>query len=143
MTCYSQRHCVWPPKLKNVNSTSPYSSTTQGALFRFIYAHVQSKLHRLCFSSIITSAFKTPTEAKAEAFVKAYFDAVTEEDFDQALTTNAVGPYWLTFAFLPLLEKWKNSPGGERFAPQIVMTSSMNGWTKVHLPSPFSFDTSS
>ena len=80
---------------------------------------------------ITTSRFKTPTEAKAEAFVKAYFDEVTEEDFDQALTTNAVGPYWLTFAFLPLLEKWKSTPGGERFAPQIVMTSSMNGWTKV------------
>ena len=37
----------------------------------------------------------------------------------------------MTFAFLPLLEKWKESPGAARFAPQIVMTSSMNGWTKV------------
>ncbi|KAI1794288.1 NAD(P)-binding protein [Ganoderma leucocontextum] len=90
-------------------------------------------------AGITTSAFKTPTEAKAEAFVKAYFDAVTEEDFDQALTTNAVGPYWLTFAFLPLLEKWKSSPGSQRFAPQIVMTSSMNGWTKDPATSGYSF----
>ncbi|KAM5543403.1 hypothetical protein V8D89_002654 [Ganoderma adspersum] len=90
-------------------------------------------------AGITTSPFKTPTEAKAEAFVKAYFDEVTEEDFDQALTTNAVGPYWLTFAFLPLLEKWKSSSGGERFAPQIVMTSSMNGWTKDPATSGYSF----
>ena len=46
------------------------------------------------------------------------------------MNVNAVGPYWLTFAFLPLLEKWKKSPGGAKFVPQIIMTSSMNGWTK-------------
>ena len=66
-----------------------------------------------------------------EAFRAAYFDDITEEDFDYNFKTNAVGPYWLTFAFLPLLEKWKESPGAARFSPQIVMTSSMNGWTKV------------
>ncbi|PIL23158.1 hypothetical protein GSI_14467 [Ganoderma sinense ZZ0214-1] len=81
-------------------------------------------------AGVITTRSQPPTEATAEAFMKAYFDPITEEDFDQAVTTNAVGPYWLTFAFLPLLEKWKSSPGGARFAPQIVMTSSMNGWTK-------------
>ena len=32
--------------------------------------------------------------------------------------------------FLPLLEKWKESPGATRFAPQIVNTASMNAWTK-------------
>lgn len=62
----------------------------------------------------------------------AYFDAVSEEQFTNSLKTNAVGPYWLTFAFLPLLEKWKAFEGGSRpFAPQIIMTSSMNGWTKA------------
>uniref|UniRef100_A0A5K1JRR0 Isoepoxyedon dehydrogenase n=1 Tax=Ganoderma boninense TaxID=34458 RepID=A0A5K1JRR0_9APHY len=93
----------------------------------------------VCISRISTAPFKTPTEAKAEAFVKAYFHEVAEEDFDQALATNAVGPYWLTFAFLPLLEKWKSSPGGARFAPQVVMTSSMNGWTKDPATSGNSF----
>lgn len=75
--------------------------------------------------------YTKPTIANAEAFRKAYFDGITEEDFENSLHTNAVGPYWLTFAFLPLLEKWKTSPGSARFAPQIVMTSSMNGWTKA------------
>ena len=63
--------------------------------------------------------------------MNAFFDSVSEADFTNVHFTNAVGPYWLTFAFLPLLEKWKESPGGQRFAPQIIMTSSMNGWTKV------------
>jgi hypothetical protein len=54
---------------------------------------------------------------------------------------NAVGPYWLTIAFLPLLEKWKlyqeasadkiRANGGRGYVPSIIMTSSMNGWTKV------------
>ncbi|KZT69100.1 NAD(P)-binding protein [Daedalea quercina L-15889] len=67
----------------------------------------------------------------AEAFRSTFFDAVSEQEFDDSLRTNAVGPYWLSFAFLPLLEKWKQYEGGSRrFAPQIIMTSSMNAWTK-------------
>ncbi|KAI0760565.1 NAD-P-binding protein [Fomes fomentarius] len=81
-------------------------------------------------AGVHTGHFKQPATANAIAFREAYFDEVTEEDFDHNLKTNAIGPYWLTFAFLPLLEKWKESPGAVRFAPQIVMTSSMNGWTK-------------
>ncbi|KAI0353961.1 NAD-P-binding protein [Trametes cingulata] len=90
-------------------------------------------------AGITSGSFKKPTEPSAEAFRKAYFDEIPEEAFDQNLKTNAVGPYWLTFAFLPLLEKWKESPGAARFAPQIVMTSSMNGWTKDPATSGFSF----
>ena len=75
--------------------------------------------------------FSEASPPTAEAFVKALFDPVSEEMFTDVYETNAVGPYWLTFAFLPLLEKWKNSPGGKRFPPQVIMTSSMNGWTKV------------
>ncbi|KAI0331741.1 NAD-P-binding protein [Cubamyces sp. BRFM 1775] len=81
-------------------------------------------------AGVLSGKFTKPSELSAAAFRKAYFDDVPEESFDQSLKTNAVGPYWLTFAFLPLLEKWKASPGAARFAPQIVMTSSMNGWTK-------------
>ena len=80
---------------------------------------------------VVSGSFERPTTLTGEAFRAAYFDAISEEDFDYNLKPNAVGPYWLTFAFLPLLEKWKESPGAARFAPQIVMTSSMNGWTKV------------
>ena len=81
--------------------------------------------------STLTGGCEMPSAASAEAYRRAVFDNVTEEDFDQDLKTNALGPYWLTFAFLPLLERWKTSQGGARFAPQVIMTSSINGWTKV------------
>ncbi|KAH9852371.1 NAD-P-binding protein [Lenzites betulinus] len=81
-------------------------------------------------AGIMAGQFQKPSVASAAAFRQAYFDEVSEESFDDSMKANAIGPYWLTFAFLPLLEKWKESPGGARFAPQIVMTSSMNGWTK-------------
>ncbi|KAK7684265.1 hypothetical protein QCA50_012589 [Cerrena zonata] len=70
---------------------------------------------------------------KAADFVEAYFDKVPEETFDRTLRVNAFGPYWLTFAFLPLLEKWKEHEFGDegrKFPPQVIMTSIMNGWTK-------------
>ena len=81
-----------------------------------------------------TQANSHPT---AQDFVKAYFDDVSEESFTKSYNVNAVGPYWLTVAFLPLLEKWKNqrtngiANGGRGFVPQVIMTSSMNGWTKA------------
>ncbi|KAI0628572.1 NAD-P-binding protein [Trametes polyzona] len=89
-------------------------------------------------AGVHTGSFEKPPAASAEEYRKAYFDGVSEEAFDHNLKTNAVGPYWLTFAFLPLLEKWKESPGASRFAPQIVMTSSMNGWTKDPATAGFS-----
>lgn len=88
--------------------------------------------------SILEGSFAKPSSATAAAFREAYFDPITEEHFANSLHTNAVGPYWLTFAFLPLLEKWKLATESGQiqglsrpFAPQVVMTSSMNGWTKV------------
>ncbi|KAH9916987.1 uncharacterized protein BXZ73DRAFT_105679 [Epithele typhae] len=66
----------------------------------------------------------------ADSFRKAYFDDIPEESFARVFSTNAVATYWLTFAFLPLLERWKASPGGADFAPQIIVTSSMVGWAK-------------
>ncbi|KAJ7268147.1 NAD(P)-binding protein [Mycena haematopus] len=79
--------------------------------------------------------------ATAADYVAACFDAVTEADFDDTLKTNAVGPYWMTFAFLPLLERWKTSsePAARKFVPQIIMTSSMNGWTKDPATGGFSY----
>ena len=83
--------------------------------------------------SIVPGLVEAPASTTAEAFRAAYFDAVSEDDFDRTFRTKAVGAYWLTFAFLPLLEKWKSAPGTARFAPQVIMTTSMNGWTKVSL----------
>lgn len=83
--------------------------------------------------------FDTPTSPTASAYLKAYFDPVSQSDFTESLATNAVGPYWLTFAFLPLLEKWKEGELGKKFVPQVIMTSSMNGWTKDPATSGGSF----
>ncbi|KAJ6607201.1 hypothetical protein B0H10DRAFT_2014922 [Mycena sp. CBHHK59/15] len=77
--------------------------------------------------------YQRPSAAATAAdFVSAFFDNVSQDAFTDSLNTNAIGPYWLTFAFLPLLESWKNSdaPAAKKFAPQVIMTSSMNGWTK-------------
>ncbi|KAJ6462533.1 NAD(P)-binding protein [Mycena sanguinolenta] len=80
-----------------------------------------------------------PTSTAAD-YVAAFFDAVTEDDFADTLNTNSVGPYWMTFAFLPLLERWKTTKAAaSKFVPQIIMTSSMNGWTKDPATSGFSY----
>jgi NAD(P)-dependent dehydrogenase (short-subunit alcohol dehydrogenase family) len=77
--------------------------------------------------------------ATAADYVAACFDGVSQDDFTNTLNTNAVGPYWLTFAFLPLLEAWKKEEVAKKFVPQIVMTSSMNGWTKDPATGGFSY----
>ncbi|KAE9405543.1 NAD-P-binding protein [Gymnopus androsaceus JB14] len=83
-------------------------------------------------AGIQAGQFKPPSEATASAYVSAFFDDIQPQDFNNVLNTNAVGAYWLTFAFLPLLEMWKNSDEEvtKKFVPQVIMTSSMNGWTK-------------
>ncbi|KAJ3921247.1 hypothetical protein F5877DRAFT_76388 [Lentinula edodes] len=83
-------------------------------------------------AGIQAGQFVPPSEASAAAYVSAFFDKIEPQDFNNVLNTNAVGAYWLTFAFLPLLEKWKNSDEEvtKKFVPQVIMTSSMNGWTK-------------
>ncbi|THH00112.1 hypothetical protein EW026_g2366 [Hermanssonia centrifuga] len=94
-------------------------------------------------AGISEGRFERPKESTAAAFQKAYFTNLQEETFDNVMHANATGPYWLTFAFLPLLEKWKEAGfsgiGGRKFAPQVIMTSSMNGWTKDPATSGFSF----
>ncbi|KAJ6537669.1 NAD(P)-binding protein [Mycena capillaripes] len=93
-------------------------------------------------AGITAGSYARPGPSAAAAdYVAAYFDAVSQDDFTNTLNTNAVGPYWLTFAFLPLLEAWKtaNTPAAEKFVPQIVMTSSMNGWTKDPATGGFSY----
>ncbi|KAK7016305.1 NAD(P)-binding protein [Favolaschia claudopus] len=81
------------------------------------------------------------SNATAADYVSAYFENVSQDDFTDVLNTNAVGPYWLTFVFLPLLERWKTAdvPAAKKFAPQVIMTSSMNGWTKDSGTGGYSF----
>ncbi|EGO03837.1 hypothetical protein SERLA73DRAFT_130372 [Serpula lacrymans var. lacrymans S7.3] len=83
-------------------------------------------------AGVLQGSYEPPTEATAASYVASHFDRVTQENFNNVINTNSIGPYWLSFAFLPLLEKWKKSedPATKKFLPQIIMTSSMNGWTK-------------
>ncbi|KAI0045120.1 NAD(P)-binding protein [Auriscalpium vulgare] len=91
-------------------------------------------------AGVLLGGVHPPIEATAAAFFKSYFDGVTQDHFTQTHATNAVGPYWFTFAFLPLLETWKaNGALGQRFVPQVVMISSMNGWVKDSAPALGSF----
>ncbi|KAF4564684.1 hypothetical protein EYR36_002622 [Pleurotus pulmonarius] len=85
--------------------------------------------------------FKRPSEATAAAFVAEFFDPVTQDIFDDTLRVNAVGAYWMSLAFLPLLEKWKLSDAAvaRKSVAQIIMTSSMNGWTKDSATSGVSY----
>ncbi|KAI3615373.1 short-chain dehydrogenase [Moniliophthora roreri] len=93
----------------------------------------------------IGGKFTPPPIPTVSAYVSTFFDSFEQEDFNNILNTNAVGHYWMTFAFLPLLEKWKNSeePATKKFVPQVIMTSSMNGWTKASARSyPYMFSKS-
>ncbi|KAI0045013.1 NAD-P-binding protein [Auriscalpium vulgare] len=90
-------------------------------------------------AGIVTGSFVKPKAATADAFVEAYFHPITPKQFTDTFNVNAVGPYWLTFAFLPLLEKWKESELAHKFVAQVVMTSSVNGWTKDPLTAGNSF----
>ncbi|KAF8888586.1 hypothetical protein BD779DRAFT_1523814 [Infundibulicybe gibba] len=60
-------------------------------------------------AGILAGAFNPPSTPTASAYVASLFDGISPDDFDNVFRTNAVGPYYLTFAFLPLLESWKNS----------------------------------
>ncbi|GAA6010402.1 hypothetical protein JCM10207_005211 [Rhodosporidiobolus poonsookiae] len=69
-------------------------------------------------------------EHTGEAYKAEYFK-LKDEEFQQVLAVNTIGPYFLSIAFLPLLTASKTSaPYGDKFQPQIINTSSMNGWTK-------------
>ncbi|KAI0265834.1 NAD(P)-binding protein [Gloeopeniophorella convolvens] len=80
-----------------------------------------------------------PTEATAAAYRAAYFDGISPDDFATTTNTNVVGPYFLTFAFLPLLEKWKESPLAQRLPPQVIMITSMGAYLKDTAPGGNSF----
>jgi len=46
---------------------------------------------------------------------------------------DSIGPYFLSSAFIPLLfaSKVRAKYNNDNIQPQIINTSSMNGWTKV------------
>ncbi|GAA6056260.1 hypothetical protein JCM3770_007281 [Rhodotorula araucariae] len=81
-------------------------------------------------AGVMGEAVQEPEAVTGEAFKEAYF-GLSDQSFQSVLSANTVGPYFLSIAFLPLLCASKTgAPYGDRFQPQIINTSSMNGWTK-------------
>ncbi|GAA5876030.1 hypothetical protein JCM8547_003536 [Rhodosporidiobolus lusitaniae] len=81
-------------------------------------------------AGMMGSPVKLPEEKTGEAYKKAFF-ALTDDDFRKVSALNTVGPYFLSIAFLPLLSASKSkAPYGDRVRPQIINTTSMNGFTK-------------
>ncbi|KIP06484.1 hypothetical protein PHLGIDRAFT_106957 [Phlebiopsis gigantea 11061_1 CR5-6] len=76
-------------------------------------------------AGILVGKFEKPAQNTAEAFKAAYFNSLEEEDFANSINTNAALGY--------------ATVGGRKFVPQVVMTSSMNGWTKDPATSGSSF----
>ncbi|GAA5973992.1 hypothetical protein JCM11641_008200 [Rhodosporidiobolus odoratus] len=76
----------------------------------------------------------TPTVPQSKHSGEVYaheYGKLTDDDFHKVFSVNTIGPYFLSVAFLPLLTASKTkAPYGEKFQPQIINTSSMNGWTK-------------
>jgi NAD(P)-dependent dehydrogenase (short-subunit alcohol dehydrogenase family) len=59
-------------------------------------------------AGITTGDYARPRPSSTTAdYVAAFFDAISQDDFTDTLNTNAIGPYGLTFVFLPLFERWK------------------------------------
>ncbi|KAL6305740.1 hypothetical protein BKA93DRAFT_845404 [Sparassis latifolia] len=71
-----------------------------------------------------------PAAPTAAEFRKAFLDGVSKEAFPNM---NAVGLYWLTFAFR-CSRSGRSTRRARAFAPQVIMTSSMNGRTKMRAP---------
>lgn len=71
-----------------------------------------------------------PEHADAQAYHDAYW-ALDQQSFESVSAVNTTGPYFFSIAFLPLLAAAKGkAPYGDKFTSSIVMTSSMNGWTR-------------
>ncbi|KZV83077.1 NAD(P)-binding protein [Exidia glandulosa HHB12029] len=69
------------------------------------------------------------TSTNVEDYVNA-FDTYSESDFHSVSAVNTFGVYFMSVAFLKLLDASKNNRKGKKFPPQIVITSSMNAWSK-------------
>ncbi|KZV98003.1 NAD(P)-binding protein, partial [Exidia glandulosa HHB12029] len=65
------------------------------------------------------------TSSNVDDYVNA-FDTYSESDFHSVSAVNTFGLYFMSVAFLKLLDASK----GKKFPPQIVITSSMNAWSK-------------
>ncbi|KAJ7847252.1 hypothetical protein B0H14DRAFT_3453908 [Mycena olivaceomarginata] len=56
-------------------------------------------------AGIITGHYARPRPSSTTAdYVAAFFDVISQDDFTDTLNTNAIRPYGLTLAFLPLFE---------------------------------------
>jgi len=82
-------------------------------------------------AGVMTGVAEPPKANDAKSYHDRYF-GITEEDFSKSLSVNTIGPYFLSSAFIPLLfaSKVRAKYNNDNIQPQIINTSSMNGWTK-------------
>ncbi|EJD55041.1 NAD(P)-binding protein [Auricularia subglabra TFB-10046 SS5] len=69
------------------------------------------------------------TSTNVDDYLKA-FDVYSEADFQSVSGVNSFGLYFMAVAFLKLLDASKSHPRGSKFPPQVIITSSMNAWSK-------------
>ncbi|KZV83076.1 NAD(P)-binding protein [Exidia glandulosa HHB12029] len=73
---------------------------------------------------------KSNANASVDDYVNA-FDTYSECDFHSVSAVNTFAMYFMSIAFLKLLDASKSDDNGKKFPPQIVITSSMNAWSKM------------
>ncbi|GAA6061922.1 hypothetical protein JCM10212_000547 [Sporobolomyces blumeae] len=82
-------------------------------------------------AGIMTGQAEPPKTKDAKSYHDMYF-GLSEDDFHKTFSVNTIGPYFLSTALIPLLfaSKVKAKYNNSNIQPQIINTSSMNGWTK-------------
>ncbi|KAK3044088.1 hypothetical protein LTS18_002214, partial [Coniosporium uncinatum] len=97
-----------------------------------IYEEIESKEKCLCIlvNNAGIAAGKSATEgANAEEVKKNIFDPTTVEEWTDIYATNVVGPYLMTTAFLPLLQKSTEMQKG--YSGCVINISSISGLVRI------------
>lgn len=97
-----------------------------------IYEEIESKEKCLCIlvNNAGIAAGKSATEgANAEEVKKNIFDPTTVQEWTDIYATNVVGPYLMTTAFLPLLQKSTEMQKG--YSGCVINISSISGLVRI------------
>ncbi|KAF2017311.1 NAD(P)-binding protein [Aaosphaeria arxii CBS 175.79] len=94
---------------------------------------IESREKCLCIlvnnAGIATSKADTSGEKSAEEARKEFFDSTSVEEWTDTYATNVVGPYMMTTAFLPLLQKsTENHPG---WSGTVINITSISGLVRI------------
>ncbi|KZV98001.1 NAD(P)-binding protein [Exidia glandulosa HHB12029] len=81
-------------------------------------------------AGVVIANLKKNANASVDDYVNA-FDTYSESDFHSVSAVNTFAMYFMSIAFLKLLDASKGMR--KKFPPQIVITSSINAWSKMRL----------